>query len=459
MKLVNRAKMTTATTGTGTITLGGASSGFQSFAAAGVTDGDSVHYVIEDGTDWEIGSGVYAASGTTLTRDVLESSNADAAIDLSGSAVVFVTAVAQDFDADLITSTGAAQTVTLGRNRVHVATLNTVETTISFATDSPIARVDLVIDNQYTGTDNIFGSVYDDVSLSVSDQTSFGATGMAFSADGAKLYVVSPVTDSVYQYSLSTAWDLSTATYDSVSFSVAGQQTTPEGVTFKPDGTKMFICGSANTDIHQYGLSTPWDLSTAAYDSVFFTASGETGLIRDCKFKPDGTKAFVYGEGNRKVSEYVFSTAWDLTTASYTSAADFFPSQDSGQKGLEFSVDGLTLFMVGTSQDRLHQYSLTTAWDMSTADYSGYSFSLVAQDSNPQAISIKPNETKFYVLGSSNRSVFQYTLSAGAFVTLPTSLEKVVLTPQIPDTRRTMSILTKDNGVTYQVLSYNDGTL
>ena len=95
-KLVNRAKMSTSTTGTGTITLGSASSGFQTFADAGVADGDTIRYVIEDGTSWEIGSGVYTASGTTLTRTVLESSNSDAALSLSGSATVFVTAVAED---------------------------------------------------------------------------------------------------------------------------------------------------------------------------------------------------------------------------------------------------------------------------------------------------------------------------------------------------------------------------
>lgn len=94
--LVNRAKVSTSTTGTGTVTLGAAEDGYQTFAAAGVADGDVVRYVIEDGTSWEIGTGTYTATGTTLSRTPSESSNADAAINLSGSAVVYVSATAAD---------------------------------------------------------------------------------------------------------------------------------------------------------------------------------------------------------------------------------------------------------------------------------------------------------------------------------------------------------------------------
>ena len=94
--LVNRAKVSTSTTGTGTLTLGAAADGYQTFGAAGVTDGGVVRYVIEDGSNWEIGTGTYTASGTTLSRIVSESSNADAAINLSGTATVFVGATAED---------------------------------------------------------------------------------------------------------------------------------------------------------------------------------------------------------------------------------------------------------------------------------------------------------------------------------------------------------------------------
>lgn len=111
VKLVNRAKMTTASTGTGSpITLGSASDGYQTFADAGVSNGETVRYTIEDGNAFEIGSGVYTSSGTALSRTVSESSNSNNALNLSGNAVVFVTASADDI-IDRLIDGGAAASV------------------------------------------------------------------------------------------------------------------------------------------------------------------------------------------------------------------------------------------------------------------------------------------------------------------------------------------------------------
>ena len=112
--------MTTSTTGTGTITLGSAVSGYQSFDAAGITNSQTVRYAIEDGTAFEIGSGTYTSSGTTLTRSVTESSNSDSAITLTGNAEVFITATV----ADLYINDGASTLTTTG-----VITGGTVEAT------------------------------------------------------------------------------------------------------------------------------------------------------------------------------------------------------------------------------------------------------------------------------------------------------------------------------------------
>lgn len=140
--LHNLARMTTATAGTGTITLGSAVSGFLTFADAGVSDGDVVSYAITDGSNSEVGRGTYTASGTTLARTtVVNSTNAGSAISLSGSAQVMITVLAEDVEEALQqgvhtiwvpasamtarTTNGAeATTAELATNDVALATMN-----------------------------------------------------------------------------------------------------------------------------------------------------------------------------------------------------------------------------------------------------------------------------------------------------------------------------------------------
>ena len=98
VKFANRVKVNTSTTGTGTITLGSAVQGFQTFADGGIVNNDSVRYTILDGNDWEVGTGTYTSTGTTLSRTLIESSTGSL-IDLSGSGVeVFITMASIDVE-------------------------------------------------------------------------------------------------------------------------------------------------------------------------------------------------------------------------------------------------------------------------------------------------------------------------------------------------------------------------
>lgn len=136
-KLYNLARMTTATTGTGAITLGSAVSGYLTFALAGVADGDVLSYAIKDGTSSEIGTGTYTASGTTLSRTVTKSTNSNAAITLSGTAEVFVTARAEDF-LDPTYLPGVISGLTLSNNAADAT--NDIDITAGSATSEDQTR-------------------------------------------------------------------------------------------------------------------------------------------------------------------------------------------------------------------------------------------------------------------------------------------------------------------------------
>jgi 6-phosphogluconolactonase (cycloisomerase 2 family) len=250
---------------------------------------------------------------------------------------------------------------------------------------------------------------YDSVSFSVSSQE-IQSTDVTFGDSGTKMYIIGYNTDTVYQYTLTTAYDISTASYASKSFSVTTQDGTPRGVDFNSSGTKMYVCGQTTDAFYQYSLSTAWDVSTASYDSVSLSVSGQDGNPMGFTFKPDGTKLFLAGSTNDSIFQYSLSTAFDLSTASYDSVSFSVASQDTGPVDVLFNNDGTKMFVGGSQNDSVYQYSLSTAYDVSTASYDSVSLSTTSQASNPTGIAFNGDGTKLFVVGQTNNTVYQYTV-------------------------------------------------
>jgi len=179
--------------------------------------------------------------------------------------------------------------------------------------------------------------------------------GIAFKPDGSQLYVVGRDNKNVFQYGLSTAFDISTASFVR-SFDVSLQDTSPHGLAFKPDGGQLYVAGNSNSSVFQYSLSTAFDISTASFVQSF-DVSPQDSTPLGLAFKPDGSQLYVVGTSNRNVFQYGLSTAYDISTASFVRSFDVSP-QDNTPRKLAFKPDGSQLYVVGTSNNNVYQYAV-----------------------------------------------------------------------------------------------------
>jgi hypothetical protein len=226
--------------------------------------------------------------------------------------------------------------------------------------------------------------------------------------DGKQMYVTGTSSDSVHEYDLSTAWDVSTASF-SQSFSVSSQDSTPEDVFFKSDGSIMYVVGEQGDDLYEYALSTSWDVSTASYSRSTSLKPQPKGVF----FKSDGSRFFIVSNSHDAVYQYDLSTNWNLSTASYTEpTSDIFDvsSQDTAPVDVAFKSDGSKMYVVGNDGDDVNEYDLSTDWDVDTASYS-QNFSVAAQEIAPQSIAFKSDGSKMYILGNAGNDVNEYDLS------------------------------------------------
>jgi sugar lactone lactonase YvrE len=229
---------------------------------------------------------------------------------------------------------------------------------------------------------------------------------VAFKPDGLKMYVIGSTSDRVHEYDVSPAWDISTAVFLQ-SFNVVAQESTARSVAFRPDGLKMYIVGTASDTVYEYDVSTAWDVTTAVFLQSFDVSAQETtptGLA----FKPDGLKMYVIGAVSDTVHEYDVSPAWDVTTAVFLQSFDV-SAQETNPSGLAFKPDGLKMYIIGSTSDRVHEYDVSPAWDISTAVLL-QSFSVAAQEASPSGLAFRPDGLKMYITGVTVDSVHEYDL-------------------------------------------------
>jgi len=134
----------------------------------------------------------------------------------------------------------------------------------------------------------------------------------------------------VNEYALTTGFDVSTASY-SQNFSVNSEDTAPEGIAFNSDGTKMFVVGRTNDTVFEYTLTTGFDLSTASYSSTNFSVATEEITPYGIAFNSNGSKMFVVGADGDDVNEY--STSLSVLNDSTAYAMSLKVVQDSGASG------------------------------------------------------------------------------------------------------------------------------
>ena len=265
------------------------------------------------------------------------------------------------------------------------------------------------------GYDNVFNAL----------ASSGTEEGFDVSRDGRYVYVAvrgTRLTATIFQYECSTPWNLSTITYSSKSLVVGDWDINCNGIAISDDGTRLFFTGYAGDAVWSCTLSTPFDLATATVDVKRAYVGTQDAAPEGFMFGDSGTKMYVLGNTGRIVYQYTLSTAWDVSTATYSTKSFSVNTQDTNAQGIFFKSDGLTFYMVGATTDTVYQYTLSTAWDIATASYASKSKAVGTEEINPSEVFFKPDGLKMYVIGQTGDDVNEYDLSTAWDVSTATFL-------------------------------------
>lgn len=250
---------------------------------------------------------------------------------------------------------------------------------------------------------------YSSTSYSVAWQESL-PTSIAFNEDGTKMFILWFSWDDINEYTLSIWYDLSSTVTFVDSFSISTQDNIPSWLHFKEDGTKFWIVWRQTDTVYQYSCSTEFDISTSSYDSKSFSVSWQDTNPYEIRINPDGDTMMMVWLWTDTVYEYSLSTAFDISTSSYTSKSFWISWQDTLPRWMEFSPDWTKMLIVGTSSVEIHQYTLSTWWDISTASYDSLTLSVSAQDTQPLWVIYNNLWDKLFIVWNTWDSVYEYSI-------------------------------------------------
>lgn len=201
--------------------------------------------------------------------------------------------------------------------------------------------------------------------LNLSDRTS-SVQDITIGDGGSKLYVSEDTNANVIQFNLSTPFDISTATA-AFTFSDPNLEDSPSGLTIGSTGTDLFVTGDQKEQIIPFSLSTPFDLSTASFSSGP-SISSQTASPSGLTIGPDGDRVYLSGRGNANIYQYSLSTSFDINTLSFVRSFSV-GAQDSSPRGVNLSPAGDRMYVAGDQNTSIYEYRLSTAFDISTASF------------------------------------------------------------------------------------------
>ncbi|WP_440917535.1 autotransporter domain-containing protein [Candidatus Pelagibacter sp.] len=242
--------------------------------------------------------------------------------------------------------------------------------------------------------------------------------GLNFNNDGTKMYTLNANADAVIEYILTTPYDISTAIVNNTKDVNRGGDTQASQVVFNNDGTKMFIVNHAGRkSVDYYSLSTAFDVSTATRDDDDeYFISGQEPRANTIAFNNDGTRMFIAGAGGNnklhRIHEYSLSTGFDLSSTVTHLNTEDLSSTHSYIDGVTFNYDGTKMYTIRGSEDdnKISQFKLTTPYDVSTRSLEGtFDTSSVSADSREVVFS--NDGSKMFIIDDSNDKVHEFNLS------------------------------------------------